>query len=303
MELWIPVTLAAAFFQTLRFMLQKAVSTADLTSAGATFARFVYAAPILVLGLGGWLAMTGTALPTLTPAFWAYGLVGGLAQILATICVVAIFRTRNFAVGITFKKTEVVQTALVGLVVLGEGVSPGGLVAILVGLGGVLLLSETPGLDGHWLRRMANRAAGLGLLSGLFFAISGVCYRGATLEIASDAPAFRAAVALTVVVLAQTVAMALWLRVVEPGQIGRVWAARRRAGWIGITSLAGSFCWFTAFTLQTAAYVNAVGQVELIFSLMVSVLVFREKVTWREGLGMALLGASILGIVMVIPGG
>ncbi|MWD30037.1 EamA family transporter [Aquicoccus sp. SCR17] len=300
MELWIPVTVAAAFFQTLRFMLQKSVSTSDLTSAGATFARFFFSAPLVLTGVALWLWGSGMALPEFTTAFWIYGAIGGLAQIFATICVVAIFRTRNFAVGITFKKTEVVQTALVGLVVLGEGVSAWGFVAIVIGLAGVLLLSETPGLTGHWLRRMANRAAGLGLLSGFFFAISGVCYRGATLEIASDLPAFRAAVTLAAVVTFQALSLGLWLRLREPGQITRVWQARRRAGWIGVTSLAGSLCWFTAFTLQNAAYVNAVGQVELILSLFASVLVFHEKITAREGVGIALLGVSILGIVLAI---
>lgn len=45
--------------------------------------------------------------------FWAYALAGGLTQILATMCVVALFAERNFAVGITFKKTEVIQLSLI----------------------------------------------------------------------------------------------------------------------------------------------------------------------------------------------
>ena len=72
------------------------------------------------------------------------------------------------------------------------------------------------------------------------------------------------------------------------------------AVWIGLTSLLGSFCWFTAFTLQNVAYVNALGQVELIFSLMATVLFFRERVSLREWVGMAVLGASILTLVLVI---
>ena len=79
-----------------------------------------------------------------------------------------------------------------------------------------------------------------------------------------------------------------------------VWRARRVAVWIGLTSLLGSFCWFTAFTLQNVAYVNALGQVELIFSLMATVLFFRERVSLREWVGMAVLGASILTLVLVI---
>ncbi|MFT5631570.1 MAG: hypothetical protein ACI9HB_002751, partial [Gammaproteobacteria bacterium] len=42
MELWIPITLGAALAQTLRFMLQKQLKTTQLSTAGTTFARFVY---------------------------------------------------------------------------------------------------------------------------------------------------------------------------------------------------------------------------------------------------------------------
>ena len=227
------------------------------------------------------------------------GAVGGLAQILATVCVVALFRARNFAVGITFKKTEVVQAALVGLIILGEGVSTLGLVAILIGLTGVLLLSSAPQSEGRWSERLFTRAAGLGLASGLLFAISGVTYRAATLEVGVDAPLMRAAVTLSAVTLMQFAAMAIWLRFFEKGQITAVWAARRKALWIGLMSLGGSLGWFVAFTLQTAAYVKALGQIELIFSLMVSVLVFKEKLTKREAIGMGFLSASVLLLILV----
>lgn len=300
METWVIATVLAAGFQTARFMLQKKLSMGALSTAGATFARFVYSAPLVLLLVAVYLGAQGVSLPDLNGTFWAYALTGGLAQILATVCVVALFRERNFAVGITFKKTEVVQTALVGLIVLGEGVSAAGLGAILVGLVGVLLLSGTPGLTGNLVQRIATRAAGLGLLSGILFAISGVTYRGASLELASDDPFLRAMVTLGAVTASQTIAMTLWLRWREPGQLGAVIAARRRAVWIGLTSMAGSLCWFTAFTLQNAAYVNAVGQVELIFSLAVSVLVFRERITGREAAGIALLSASVLSLVLFL---
>ena len=56
MELWIPFTIAAAFFQNLRFMLQKHLKATRLTTAGATFSRFIFAAP-LALKLGCSLAI------------------------------------------------------------------------------------------------------------------------------------------------------------------------------------------------------------------------------------------------------
>ena len=47
-ELWIPVTIAAAFFQNLRSALQKHLK-AKLSNAGATYVRFLYACPLAIL--------------------------------------------------------------------------------------------------------------------------------------------------------------------------------------------------------------------------------------------------------------
>ncbi|MEM7466552.1 MAG: hypothetical protein AAF387_06660, partial [Pseudomonadota bacterium] len=44
MEIWIPVTIFAAFFQNLRSALQKALK-GQLSDTGAAYVRFVYAIP------------------------------------------------------------------------------------------------------------------------------------------------------------------------------------------------------------------------------------------------------------------
>ena len=64
-----------------------------------------------------------------------------------------------------------------------------------------------------------------------------------------------------------------------------------------MASLAGalaSLFWFSAFALQNAAYVKAVGQIELLFSLLASVLFFKERVRIQEILGMIFIALSIL---------
>jgi len=281
MALWIPITLAAALFQTVRFMLQRQLSLGTLSAGGATLARFLYSAPLVMILIVTYMALSGQSWPDFGGVFWAYAALGGAAQILATIATVRLFQARNFAVGITFKKTEVMQAVLVGWVLLGEGVSGWGFAAIGVGLLGVLLLSAPPELARFGWRDMANRAVGLGLVSGLY-------------------PLARAGMTLAAVTAMQTLAMLIWLRWRAPGQISAVWAARRVAVWVGLMSMAGSFCWFTAFTLQNAAYVNAVGQIELVFSALASVFVFREAVSAREWAGMAVLLASIVMLVLVI---
>lgn len=300
MELWICATLIAASLQTIRFMLQKVLSNGKLSTTGATFSRFCYSAPFLWLAVSIYFFKTGTDLPTLSNLFWFYAALGGISQIIATICVVALFKERNFAVGITFKKTEVVQAMLVGLVLLQENVSWIGFVAILLGLFGVLLLSNEAGNNQTESYRYFNKATGLGLLAGFLFAISAVSYRGATLHVSMPSAISVAAVTLLAVVSLQMISMAIWIYLREPGQLSAVWKARKSAIWIGLTSMGGSFGWFTAFSLQNAAYVKALGQIELILSLVASYFFFQEKVTSREITGVVFLAVSVVILVLVI---
>lgn len=299
MEIWIPVTLAAAAAQTLRFMLQKQLKATGLSTGGATLARFIYSTPLIGAMALGYSGVTAQRLPPIPPRFWAYAISGGAAQLLATMCMVALFSHRTFAVGMAFKKTEVLLSVLVGMLLLGEGVSGWGLLAILLGLGGVLLLSDPPGGVGRWHQRIMNRAVLLGLVAGGLFAISGVTYRGASLALGSGDTFQRAMVTLALVTLMQTAALVGWLMLRETGEMVRVLTAWRVASLVGLASMAGSICWFVAFTLQTVAYVNALGQVELIFSLAVSVFVFSETVSRRERQGLALLAGSILLLVLL----
>lgn len=290
--MWIVLAIAAAGFQTLRFALQKSLNMGGLSAGGATMARFAYAAPFVVLLTVALLWGQGAGVPRLGQGFWPYVLVGGLAQILATWAVVVLFRLRNFAVGIAFKKTEVMQTALVGLLVLGDRVSLAGTVAIALGLAGVVVLSGTA-------RGVSGRAVVLGLLSGAFFAVSAVAYRGATLAVGVDAPLVQALMALSAVTMTQSLGMGLWLGLREPGTLARLWSVRAQAVWLGLAGMGGSICWFTAFAMMNAAYVFAVGQVEVIFSILVSVFFFGETVSRREYWGIGLVTASILGLVAV----
>jgi drug/metabolite transporter (DMT)-like permease len=300
---WIFLSIMAAAFQTLRFMLQKRLSQSGLSAAGATAARFFYAMPLALLTTAIVLGVTGTSpglgmhfLPwVLIGAFFQpWVLIGAFFQVLATWAMVRLFQERNFAAGIAFKKTEVVQAALIGLVLLGDQITTGGFAAILAGLVGVLVLSDNARIGAG---RFLNKAAGLGLFSGAAFALSAVGYRAATLEVVADGALERGVVTLSAVTLSQSIGMGLWLRVREPGEITRILLAWRQAGMMGLMSLGGSLGWFTAFAMMNAAYVFAVGQIEVVFSILASVLFFGERISGREYLGIALLTGSILGLI------
>ena len=295
MELWVPITLAAAFLQNLRSALQKHLK-GDLSTSGATFCRFVYAVPlalayILLLGKG-----CGLDWPAPNPRFALFAMLGGVAQITATALLVFLFSLRNFAVGTTYSKTETVQTAIFGLLILGEPVSLAAALAIAISLAGVTAISVARGtLTLHNLRLgWTGRAALIGVLSGTFFGVSAVSYRAASLSLGGDGFLMQAAFTLACVLVFQTALMALWIRVREPGELTRVARAWRVAASVGVSGMLGSAGWFTAMTLENAAHVRALGQVELVFTFMASWFFFRERSTGLEITGVLLIVAGIL---------
>ena len=296
MDAWIWITIAAAFAQTLRFALQKRLKVAGFSTVTTTLARFLYSAPLVAVGIAIYIWLSGQDIPTMDLRFWAWSVFGGTTQILATLCTVALFSLRNFAVGITFKKTEVLMTAVFGVILIGDPMAAWGWVALLIGLVGVLALSEPPELGGA---RFLNKATGLGLMSGVFFALSAVSYRAAALDLGSGDTVLRAGLTLATTTAFQSIAMMVWMGMRNPADLKRVFTGWRVAWPVGLTSMIGSFCWFTAFTLQNAAYVNAVGQIELFFSLVMGWLMFGERVRARELAGIGLLLASILLIVLL----
>jgi len=296
MELWILVTFAAAAVQTLRFMLQRQIRAAGLSTAGATFSRFVFAVPLAALTATLLAQVMAEPWPQTPALFWIYGFIGGLGQIGGTFCTVALFGLRNFAVGIAFTKTETVQIAVFSMIVLGELVAPIGFVAIFTGLAGVILISVKGALSGG----IGGRAIALGLFGGAAFGVSAIGYRGAALQLGEAHFFFRAAFTLAAVTAMQTLVMSAWLRLAEPGQIGLVIRRWRVTTLVGLTGMLGSLGWFTAFTLQNAAYVRALGQVELVFGILVSALIYREAVSRREIAGMALLGLSVVLLVLYL---
>lgn len=291
--LWVWVALGAALAQAVRFVLQKQMTGAGLSAAGATFARFAFAAPIaaaLVLGYG---AASGQPLPQGSARFAVFAATGALAQIVATMAVLAVFRARNFAVGITLKNTEVLLAAAVGFALLGDRVTPVAIGAMGLGVSGVVLLSPGAGAV-----RVFNRAAALGLWAGALFAVSGVAYRGAALALEAGDALLRAGATLACVTWIQTVVMSVAFALFDRAQLGAVLRHWRASGAVALASLLGSLGWFTAFTLQNAALVKAVGQVELIFSLIASWVIFSERVTQRELLGIGVIALSVLMLIL-----
>lgn len=298
MELWIPITIAAAFMQNLRSALQKHLQ-GRLGTRAASFVRFGYGCPIAIVYVSGLHLLASYPFPPLNASFALWCVVGGLAQIFATMMLVYLFSLRNFAVGTAYSKTEPVQAAIFGFILLGEKLSPGSAVAIIVGVIGVMLISMAK-LPLSWrnlLTAMTGRTALMGIGSGAVFGISAVAYRKAALSLDGPGPIMQAAVTLACVTSFQTVFMLVWMYWKDRQEIVEVVRTWRSSSLVGLAGVLGSAGWFTAMALQQVAYVRALGQIELIFTFMASYFLFHEKVNRMELAGCLLIVCGILGLL------
>ncbi|MDO8420541.1 MAG: EamA family transporter [Parvibaculum sp.] len=295
MPLWIPITIAAAFLQNLRSTWQKQLS-GQLSAAAATYVRFSFGLPIAVIYLLGLHMLGGYALPSPNAMFLVYCLIGGITQIIGTFLLVALFAYRNFAVGTTYSKTETVQAALFGIIVLGDHPSLGAVAAILVSFVGVVAISMAKShlTLVNFARSLSEKPTLMGIGTGAGFGISAVCYRAASLSLDADGVFISAAYTLVTVLVIQTVLMGAWLAWREPDQIVKTAKAWKVSLLVGIAGALASVGWFTAMTIENAAYVRALGQIELVFTFASSHFLFKEKTEQLELTGIALVIGGLL---------
>jgi drug/metabolite transporter (DMT)-like permease len=297
LELWVPLTIAAAFIQTIRTALQKKL-LASLPNPFVNFARYAFGAPIAAVVFLLWAWLGSERVPALSMGLVSWCAVIAISQILGTWGLIAALATRNMAAAVTFAKTETLQTALLSALILGEELAPLGWLAIILSAAGIIALSLP-------VRRQPGRPAGslegaaYGLFAGAMFGLSATAIRTASTGLGDYDFLTRSLLVLAVTTALQLLMLGLYL------------AWQNRAGFkpflrtwplslaVGVASVAGSIGWFTAMTLQKAAYVQALGQIELVISMLVTRFAFREPVTRLEALGIALFGIGIAIMLMM----
>ena len=288
--LWALFTIIAAASQTIRNATQREL-TATLGTVGATHVRFLFGFPFAFIFLLVVLLATGDPLPRPGPLYWAWVLGGALTQIAATALMLAAMNDRSFVVVYAYIKTEPVQVAVFGLLLLGDPVTPLMAVAILVATGGVVVMGLKPGATG------GLKAALLGLGAGATFGLSAIGFRGAILGLGLSNYLMAATFTLVIGLLVQVVLLSVYLRLRNPAvmrAIARAWQPSLLAGFLG--ALASQF-WFLAFALATAASVRTLALVEVLFAQAVSRLLFRQLTTPREGFGIVLI---VVGVGLLI---
>jgi drug/metabolite transporter (DMT)-like permease len=300
MELWIPITIAAAFLQNLRSAAQKHLK-AVMGTTGATFVRFGFGFPFVLLLVFLLNRLWGYPVPGPNSVFLFWATVGGLGQIGATFLLIHLFSFRNFAVGTAYSRTEPAQAAIFGLIFIGERVTAGTLAAIAISVFGVMLISVAHE-EKNWrslFRSIGSRNALIGLASGTLFGIAAVAYRAASLSLGGPNYAMQAATTLAWVICFQTVIMFGWIMWRDRAEIGRIAKAWKPSLFTGFVGASASFGWFAAMTLQQAAVVKALAQIEMLFTFAAAVFFFREKITAIETLGCLLITFGIVVLVLV----
>jgi drug/metabolite transporter (DMT)-like permease len=290
MNAWIAFTVLAAIMQAVRTAGQKQISS-TVSPMGATLVRYVFGLPFAIaylLFISQFTAIDLFSEALTNPRFIIYGLMAGVAQIVATVLLVKCFSFRNFTVGTSFAKTEAIQTAIFGMLLFGSALSALGWLAVAVGVLGIFIVS-IPTKTGQW----EPMNVVLGTLSGTAFALTSLWLREASLSL--ELPALKsAAVTLVFMVSAQAIMCMAYIAVREREQFFAIRKRIKLAWFVGLTSALGSVGWFTAMTLQNPALVKSLGQIEFIFTLLLTTFFFKEKVTRRELTGVLAIVASVL---------
>lgn len=296
--LWIPATIVASLLQTARNLAQRSL-TDVIGVVGATQVRFLFGLPFAML----FLSLACLALWTVPPAIGAaslgYAAWGALTQIAATALMLATMRERSFAVVTAYTKTEPVQVALFGALLLGDHLTPAKFLAIAIATAGVVIVSWRPG---DRLTRAGLRPAVLGIVSGAFFAMSAIGYRGAIQSLPEGGFLIRASTILVLGLALQTVLLTLYMLVANRQALMaslREWRRSLSAGFLGA---AASQFWFIGFSLTSAANVRTLALIEVPLAQILSRKLFAEGTSRRELIGMAMIVGGV-GLLMWLSAG
>ena len=289
MEPWIIFTLLAVIMQSVRTAAQKQI-TQEISVQSATLVRFLFGIKFAALYFFLTIWIFQPINFELNIKFILSGALASVSQVLATVFLIKALTLKNFAVGTALAKTEALLTAVLGSIFFSAYLNPMGYLSILFGVCGLLIAS-------NWdvtLKDLSdNQSIRYGLGAGLGFALASLWIRDASLSLEIPRIVSAAAVLLYMVIL-QSLICLVWITVKEPEQFMLIQKNLKSSLFIGFTGVLGSIGWFTAMSLQNAALVKTLGQIEFIASLLITYLYFNEKISTREYLGIAFIAFSLL---------
>lgn len=298
--MWILVTLVAVVFQTTRTSMQQKLR-AQLSITAAGFVRYFYGAPLAVSAVAIAVVGFGQRLNAPPRTFWITITAAGIAQIVGTVALITAFDRRDFAVGTVYSKTEVLLVAVFSAVLLHEPLAWVGWIGAAICMVGVawLALARRPSSAASASLTKVDAALGYGLLAGAGFALASVWIRASSKSL-GDAPAvFRALVTLAAMNTIQMLVNGTQMLVTNADDVRAVARTWRSSAVVGVLSVIGSAAWALAVTLQNAAKVRALGQIELLLTFAISHHFLGERHGRREYLASTLVVVGV-GLVLAL---
>ena len=294
-EIWIPITIFAAFSQNLRSIYQKKLQK-NISNISSTYTRFLFGLPFVFIYFLFLYNYSNTTflVSNINLQFIFYCLIGGISQIIATFLLLKIFMTNNFSVATAYSKTEPIQAAFFGFILLSDPISFIGFIGILIGLIGIMITS----IKKVNLRiNFFNLSVFYGLLSGSLFGLAAVLFRGASHSLFSIDYILTSSFTLLIAIGIQTLILTIYILIKDIKQFYLLYLNWKDSLIVGFFGAFASICWFYAMSVQNVAYVRALGQIELIFTILASIFYFKEKIIKTEILGILI---TLTGILIIL---
>lgn len=293
---WIIVTIFAAFLQNLRFSLQKNINK-KISTVASTYVRFVFSLPFTLILFFGYFQNTKIITDLLTHHDFIFYLVSGsIAQIIFTSLLLYLFQFSNFIVGTSLSKTEVIQIAILELIIMGDKLNSTAVAGIILSTVGIIVFTVKN--INLFFKNLFSKTTFVGLLTGFFLGLSVVCFRAASLSLKEfDSNFDKALCTLFFSVVFQTIIMTIYIYFFQKDQFKKLYINKYECLAAGFAGFLATLSWFYAFTLIQSSIVRAVGQIELLFSYFSSRYVFKEKISKIELFGISIF---ILGLIILL---
>ena len=294
-EIWIPITIFAAFSQNLRSIYQKKLQK-NISNISSTYTRFLFGLPFVFIYFLFLYNYSNTTflVSNINLQFIFYCLIGGISQIIATFLLLKIFMTNNFSVATAYSKTEPIQAAFFGFIILSDPISFIGFIGIVIGLIGIMITSiKKVNLSINFF----NLSVFYGLLSGSLFGLAAVLFRGASHSLFSIDYILTSSFTLLIAIGIQTLILTIYILIKDLKQFYLLYLNWKDSLIVGFFGAFASICWFYAMSVQNVAYVRALGQIELIFTILASIFYFKEKIIKTEILGIFI---TLTGILIIL---
>ena len=282
---WIAFTLLAAFSQSWRNAFQSKLS-GTMSVAGVTLARFIWAGPIALIYLYTLYQWKPVSAPDFSGEFVFYIVAAAIMQILATGLMVMLFKLENYAIGAGLAKCEAPVSAVLSVLFFGTALTLTGWIGVLIGTLGVLIMSSASG----W-RSLSPKVFLLGMACSTAFALTSLWVREASLSIGLPFP-HSAAWVLFLVISLPTVIICTYLFFRERDTLRLIFKKSKLVVMTSVASVIGSLGWFSAMSLQAVPYVKTLGQVEVIFMVLISYFWLGQSIARKDIVALILLSIA-----------